>query len=183
MTTTVTTQTSESYDFSSRLTYLIVYFNLLASSCPPSGITTLSTYSGTINAWTNYQFNYTATKTTPTLLFSTTSTNRVFYLDSVSVVDTLNTSVELLQNAGFDNSSSTLLGWNMWCSATCSGSGGSLVTGVCLSGNCIQDGCSGGNDYILQTFSTSIGHIYTISFWLRRSGSGLASGSFSIGIF
>ncbi|CAF3307053.1 unnamed protein product [Rotaria socialis] len=151
--------------------------------CPPTGIVNLQSFSGVMSLWTNQQFNYTATKTSPTLVFTTVSTNRIFYLDSVSVVDTTNSSIELLQNPGFDNSSTALFDWLLWCSSTCGGSGGQLISSSCLSGNCFQDACSGGTDYLLQTFSATIGSTYTISFWLKRSGAGGATGSFSIGIF
>ena len=116
------------------------------------------------------------------LLFGFTSdsygTARCWYLDTVSVFDVSTPGTQLLQNPGFDNSSSVLTGWTQYCTSTCSTNAGKATSSSCQSGNCYVDRCpatlsSVQIDFIGQTFSTVIGHIYTISFWLVDSGSGL----------
>ncbi len=95
------------------------------------------------------------------------------YLDSVSVVDNSAPSIELLANAGFDNStSSPPTGWTTWCTSACGGGAGQVNTTNCRSGNCYVDHCQTGYDYLIQSFSATIGHSYRISFWLQKTGGG-----------
>lgn len=106
------------------------------------------------------------------------SGQRYWYLDDVSVVDTANPSIELLQNPSFENSSSTLIGWIQSCTNTCpspSLNGGKATSsGNCYSGSCYVDHCygSGATDYLSQTFMATVGHIYTISFRIYDYGTG-----------
>jgi len=96
------------------------------------------------------------------------------YLDDVSVVDTSAPSVELLDNPSFENSTSTPTGWVTWCTSVC-GTGAGQVTNVsCNTGNCYKDHCQNQNDYLVQDFSATIGHIYRISFRLYQTGGGNA---------
>jgi hypothetical protein len=99
---------------------------------------------------------------------------RYWYLDSVSVVDVTAPTIELLQNPGFDNSTTALTDWTQYCTSTCGSDAGKVVTSGCVSGNCYMDHCNGGSeiDFLSQSGSTIIGHTYTISFWLLDSGSG-----------
>jgi hypothetical protein len=96
-------------------------------------------------------------------------------LDTVSVVDVTNTSVELLNNPGFDSSTaSPPTGWYPWCSSTCTaGSPGALLTFGCQTGYCYKSQCagSGGRDYLVQSFSATVGGKYTLSFYWKRGGS------------
>ncbi len=96
------------------------------------------------------------------------------YLDSVSVVDNNASSVQLLQNPGFDNStSSPPVGWTTSCTSACvNGSGQVTTSGSCHFGNCYIDHCQNNYDYLAQSFSATIGHIYTISFWAMQTGGG-----------
>jgi hypothetical protein len=95
------------------------------------------------------------------------------YLDNVSVVDNSASSIELLNNPGFENSTSSPTGWAQWCQSECgSGSGQVTTGGSCYSGNCYMDHCHNGYDYLVQSFSATIGHRYTISFWLSQTGGG-----------
>jgi hypothetical protein len=99
---------------------------------------------------------------------------RYWYIDSVSVVDVTTPTIQLLQNPGFDNSTTALTDWTQYCTSTCGSDAGEVVTSGCVSGNCYMDHCHGGGeiDFLSQSFVTTIGHIYTISFWIIDSGTG-----------
>jgi hypothetical protein len=93
------------------------------------------------------------------------------YLDSVSVVDNNSPSIQLLNNPGFENSTSSPTGWTQWCQSACGSGQGQVTTGAsCYSGNCYVDHCHNDYDYLAQSFSATIGDIYTISFWLSQTG-------------
>jgi hypothetical protein len=134
--------------------------NLLEQSPPPP------------NAWTFYAYNYTANSTSPTLMFGFKGYYPMDYnyLDSVSVVDNSAPSIQLLTNPGFDNSTSSPIGWATWCQSACVSGAGQLNTSSCYSGNCYVDHCQNNYDYVAQSFSATIGHIYKISFWLMQKG-------------
>jgi len=104
---------------------------------------------------------------------------RYWFLDNVSIVDVTAPSIQLLQNPSFENSTTTLTGWTQYCTSTClfgSINAGQVTTGLnCMSNNCYVDHCYGGSaiDFLSQTFSANIGHVYTISFWIIDYGIGL----------
>ncbi len=123
-------------------------------------------------AWTQNTHNYTANKTTPLLIFAIGSSNATYIvLDDISVVDTHNSSIQLLANPGFENSSTIPIDWTVWCTSSCvNGTGGTIISSGCHNntGNCYKSQCNGGFEYIGQTFSATIGRIYTVSFWYQR---------------
>jgi hypothetical protein len=122
-----------------------------------------------------YAYNYTANSTVPTLIFGLKGHggSDYNYLDSVSVVDNSAPSIQLLDNPGFENSTaSPPTGWTTWCTSACGGGAGQVGTINCYSGNCYVDHCQSGYDYLAQSFSATIGHTYTISFWLKQTGGG-----------
>jgi hypothetical protein len=126
--------------------------------------------------WTRLAYNYTATSTKPTLIFGfTTGTTGYNYLDDVSVVDNSASSIQLLDNPSFENSTSNLTGWTTWCTSACGTGypGRVLANSSCHSGNCYIDHCHTDYDYLVQSFSATIGHNYTISFWLQQTGTGV----------
>ncbi len=97
------------------------------------------------------------------------------YLDGVSVVDVNNPSVELLQNPSFETSTITWTDWNAWTTTACAGGTGSIVTSGCHTSsgsNCLLESCHNGLEYKGQTFSTIVGDIYVISFWLQQNQGG-----------
>jgi hypothetical protein len=128
------------------------------------------------SSWTQYSYNYTANKTVPTLSFGIGAPSNIYiYLDDISVVETTNSSFQLLDNPSFENSSTTPpTGWDVWCSNACgTGNQGSVVTSSCRTGNCYRGRCSlTSSDYLIQTFSATVGRIYTISFWYMRVRTG-----------
>jgi hypothetical protein len=134
--------------------------------------------SGSIS-WTLYSYNYTATNPAPTLSFTVHSgpAHETAYLDDVSVVDNSAPSIQLLNNPSFENSTSTVAGWVIWCTSSCisSGDGGQITTSGCHSGsgsNCYMDHCNAGYDFLGQSFPATVGHNYTISFWLYKNSGG-----------
>jgi hypothetical protein len=99
-----------------------------------------------------------------------------WYLDTVSVFDVIAPGTQLLQNPGFDNSTTAVIDWSQYCGSSCS-SPGTITSTSCQSINCYVNQCSTTSgstpmDFLSQSFPTTIGHIYTISFWLIDTGSG-----------
>ncbi len=90
-------------------------------------------------------------------------------MDSVAVNHT-NASTNVIINGGFDIGNFT--GWTQYCATNtvCSGTGnyGQLTTSPCYSGSyCYMDKCSGGYDYLAQSFATVNDDYYILSFYLR----------------
>jgi hypothetical protein len=152
-------------------------------TCSTNGHGTLAIFTTSVSSWTQYQYNCTANTTFSTILFGFIEdpgggAQRYWFLDDVSVVDVTNTSVQLLQNPSFDNSTTALTGWTQYCTSVCPvGQAGRVITGSnCTSTNCYMDHCYGGGpntvDFLSQTFPTTIGHVYTFSFWIMTMGSG-----------
>jgi hypothetical protein len=96
------------------------------------------------------------------------------YLDDVSVVDTSAPSIQLLDNPSFENSTSTPTGWVTWCTSSCSYGAGQVTNTSCYNGNCYMDHCHTNYNYLAQSFSATIGDIYTISFRVYQTGGGNA---------
>ena len=122
-------------------------------------------------AYTAYSYIYTANRTFPTLSFGFSAPSNMFlYLDDVSVVDTSNSSAQLLNNPTFAASSTAASGWDAWCSNMCvNGSVGIVSTTSCLTDNCYRGQCTSTNtDYLVQTFPAIIGRTYNITFYLQR---------------
>ncbi len=142
--------------------------HIIAPLCTATPTGNLLTKTSAIG-WTSFAYNYTALSARPTLVFGfTTSTWNYIYLDSVSVVDNSAPAIQLLNNPGFDNSTTNLTGWITWCTSACGAGfpGRVLTNGSCHSGSCYYDHClTSGCDYIVQSFPATIGHVYTISFW------------------
>jgi hypothetical protein len=144
-------------------------------------------------AWNQYTYTYTATKVEPIVVFRMYMENNIYILlDDTSVVATADPSVQLLDNPDFQNSSSSPTGWNLWCQSGCdTGSTGVITGSNCRTSRCYKGQCTkGGNpnsiiaEYLVQTFSATIGQTYTLSFWFRRIGSGGNPGdaTFTVGI-
>jgi hypothetical protein len=78
------------------------------------------------------------------------------YLDNVSVVDNNAPSIQLLNNPGFEDSTSNITGWTSWCSTTANCGAGNtgqiLANSTCYSGNCYMDHCHTNYDFLAQSF-------------------------------
>lgn len=151
---------------------------MLATSCSGTSLGSLLTASGSIG-WTYYSKNYTATKPAPVVQFATHGGPAAenVYLDGVSVVDTSQPTVELLSNPSFEMSPVATTAWVIWCTSSCVGSddGGQISTSGCQAtygSNCYKSHCETGYDFLGQAFSATIGTIYRISFWYRKTGGG-----------
>lgn len=125
----------------------------------------------TNTTWLRYTNTWTATKTNPILIFGFDGNSAMFLaIDDVSVVDITNSSMQLLTNPGFENSTSAPTGWTAWCSSSCGGSSaGVVVNSGCRTNRCYRSGCNnGGADYLGQAFSAVVGRTYNITFWSQR---------------
>jgi hypothetical protein len=158
------------------LKYLFFCINhILVPSCTATpGGNLLSKTSGAL-PWTLFAYNYTPISTIPTLVFAfAVGSSDYNYLDDVSVVDNSAPSIQLLQNPNFQNSTTTPTGWTQWCAtvANCgTGFPGTIISNSsCYTNNCYIDHCHTNYDYLVQSFSATIGHTYTISFWLQQVG-------------
>lgn len=144
----------------------------LAYNCSSAKSTSIANPNGNGNTtWVLYTGTYTANKTNPTLIFGFDANSAMFILlDDVSVVDTTNSSAQLLTNPSFETSLSGATGWTPWCTSSCGGNGGNVTTAGCRSGRCYRSLCSGANavDYLGQAFSAVIGRTYNITFWSQR---------------
>jgi hypothetical protein len=132
--------------------------------------------------WTRYSHNLTTLTARPVLVFGfETENGRDFFLDDVSIVDVSAPNIELLQNPSFENSTTTLNGWSLWCSISCGGTGANITSGSNChnsSGKCFQDNCSGsGISFLGQSFWAVINQVYTITYWLRGAGGGGGNGN------
>ena len=86
----------------------------------------------------------------------------------------LNTSTNVLVNGDFE--AGNLNGWSQYCNndANCKPSGyyAHTTTNSCYAGSyCVYDSCQN-YDYLYQSFSTVIGHYYSISYYLRTGATG-----------
>ena len=99
-----------------------------------------------------------------------------FYLDDVSVVNLNAVGTELLLNPSFEDSSSTITDWSVWCQSGCTSEPARIVTNAnCYlnTGNCVESRCANTNiETLAQSISAIPGDKYTISFRLRQNITG-----------
>ncbi|CAF2040782.1 unnamed protein product [Rotaria magnacalcarata] len=101
-----------------------------------------------------YSFAYIATQTCVTLSFGFQQDPNYWTLDDVSVNDGVS---NILINGDFE-AGSAYTGW--------SGVNHLSTTG-CYSGSyCYRDGTVGSLDYVSQSLTLTVGHTYTVSFYL-----------------
>ena len=149
---------------------------IIAPSCSAVPGSNLLYRAGGVSPWTLFTFNYTAITASPTLVFGFKNSggSDYSYVDDVSVVEINVTSIELLDNPSFENSTSTPTGWITWCQSACGGGAGQVVSSSCNSGNCYRDHCQNNYNYLAQSFSATIGRVYRIRFRLYQVGGGNA---------
>lgn len=128
--------------------------------------------SGNVNTtWLPFTTTWTSNRTNPMLIFGLDGSSTTYLaIDDVSIVDNMNTSVQLLTNPSFDNSSSSPVGWTPWCSYTCSvNTTGIVSSSNCRTSRCYLGSCAGGGvDYLVQAFTAIVGRTYNITFWYQR---------------
>ena len=107
-----------------------------------------------------------------------------FALDVVSIRSITAPTVELIANNDFETG--TLSSWT-YCNPQSAVSAGEVIKNsdnfLCMSyiyqaksgTHFYYDGAVGNADYLIQTFPTTVGTTYTISYWLYNQGSGSAS--------
>lgn len=103
--------------------------------------------------------------------FKAKNTNHEWHLDDVSVVNRNASNAQMITNGNFENG--TLTGWQVLCTTTngCSGAGGILSTSSCHGGShCYSGECYGAYDFLRQTFSVTLGNVYTLTFWIFTDG-------------
>lgn len=126
--------------------------------------------SSTAANWTQYSYNYTASSMALTLTFGfETGSGCSYYLDDVSVIDLNASSIQLLINPSFESSIIVPDGWSVWCTESCDNSDTKLKSNTrcrLSNGTCLEVGCHSSTSFISQSFTTTIDHIYTISYWL-----------------
>ncbi|CAF3434926.1 unnamed protein product [Rotaria socialis] len=163
----------------------------ISSTTSPILTTSSQATTSTSTKTTSTSTTTTSTSTTTTSTSTTTIANttritfalqedQYFYaLDDVTVCDTASPSIQLLTNGDFETGS--IVPW-AYCNPSGSQYSGQVETGpttvygypyVAYSGtNFYLDGAIGAPDYLSQTFSTTIGHTYSISFWLYNANGG-----------
>ncbi|CAF1442737.1 unnamed protein product [Adineta steineri] len=140
-----------------------------SATCTTPTSTALS-YNTTTSVYTLATYNYTASYTGFVVLefgFKGQTGSEYWYLDDVSLVDTNTFNSEMLVNGNFENG--TTNGWQLLCTSNCQSAAGVIAYNTsCYAGLfCYTDGCKSGFDFLRQAFSTTIGHVYTLSFWIR----------------
>ena len=120
---------------------------------------------------TYYQFvyNYTAIATTTILAFSLQRVNAYFAVDDVSVRDYAALSTEILVNGGFE--SGNITPW-VYCNQLNGSSAGGVRSNFSSNGYSYYPksgtyfytgGSNTSADYLFQSFSTQVGHLYRVT--------------------
>jgi fibronectin-binding autotransporter adhesin len=133
--------------------------------------------------YTLYTYSYQAQLSQTFLTFEFRQDPRFWELDDVSVTDISTT--QLIVNGGFEGGTfggqHTPNSWTLIGQAGLQ-AGGQAQTGCGRTGgSCYRDGAVGGVDGLYQSFATTIGQTYTISFWLEADGGSTASAIVQIG--
>ncbi len=173
-TTTTTTTTippttckSTSWEF---LWYIKIF--TIAFSCSVLDSGSLGNFTGNPNtSWTPISYTYTATKLDPIFIIGVAASTSFFILlDDMSIVSTASPSVQLLNNPGFENTTTNITGWQHWCGSTCTSGAQGIITNIgCHTGTyCYKSQCGTGRDYIAQQFPSVINQTYNITFWYQR---------------
>ena len=146
----------------------------LAVICSSDHLGSIASASGSMpSGWIFYSYSHTATQTLPTLSFAfEIHGDHQYYLDEVSVTDNNGSSVELLKNPSFDQSSTDLTAWKTSCETTCRTA--LVADAQCSnsSGTCLLVQCTDGLPspiFVSQSFVATIGHTYSISYALREA--------------
>jgi fibronectin-binding autotransporter adhesin len=133
--------------------------------------------------YTLYTYSYQARLAQTFLTFEFRQDPAYWSLDDVSITNSANT--QLLTNGGFENGSygpqDTPNAWTLIGQAGLD-AGGSVSGGCAHSGvYCYSDGAVGGVDGLYQSFASTVGATYTLSFWLANDGGSIASAVVQIG--
>jgi fibronectin-binding autotransporter adhesin len=155
----------------------------LASTAGAQVTTLLDLQNSPEQAYTLYTYSFQASLAQTFLTFEFRQDPAWWSLDDVSVTNSANT--QLIANGGFENGSygnqATPNDWTLIGQAGLY-AGGQVSSGCAHSGNyCYSDGAVGGVDGLYQSFATTVGATYTLSFWLANDGGSTASAVVQIG--
>ncbi|CAF5211861.1 unnamed protein product, partial [Rotaria magnacalcarata] len=102
--------------------------------------------------------------------FKAKTPTKTWHLDDISIIDTNASNSEMLINGKFENG--VLIGWKVFCSSlNCGGTGGTITQLSCRNGSyCYNGACAGVYDFLRQSFSVAVKHVYVLSFWLYTNG-------------
>lgn len=121
--------------------------------------------------YTQYSFNVTARTTSMTLTFSLRNNNAFWLLDNISFVE-FNTTDPLIKNGDFEHGNLTY--WN-YCNPNATRNSSRLAQNGIFPSQSGQYFYLGAPypyaDFLSQTISTTIGRLYTFSFWLSCNAS------------
>ena len=159
---------------------LIIFVAITSNTCTSSlsGISMVASCSPCSIFILYYQFvyNYTAIATTTILAFSLQRVNAYFAVDDVSVRDYAVLSTEILVNGGFETGN--LTPW-IYCNQLNASSTGGVMSNFSSGGYSYypKSGTyfyAGGSnisaDYLFQSFSTQVGHLYRVAISTRYPG-------------
>lgn len=140
----------------------------------------LSLQNSAQQAYTLYNFTLTATNSTTALTAFFRQDPAYWALDDVSVTPVSSPGTELVANGGFETGNFT--GWTIVGQQGLNAAGRiesgtpGTDTRSTHSGNFdYYDGAVGGVDGISQSFATTVGEDYNLSFWLANDGGGVSS--------
>jgi fibronectin-binding autotransporter adhesin len=133
--------------------------------------------------YTLYTYSFQAQLTQTFLTFEFRQDPAYWRLDDVSVTNI--SSTQLIVNGGFEGGTfgaqSTPNSWTLIGQAGLS-AGGRASAGCAHSGSvCYKDGAVGGVDGLYQSFATTVGATYSLSFWLEADGGSTASAIVQVG--
>ena len=134
-------------------------------------------------AYTLYTYSFQAQLAQTFLTFEFRQDPAYWSLDDVSVTNS--SSTQLIVNGGFEGGSyggqATPNSWTLIGQAGLS-AGGTVSGGCAHTGTyCYSDGAVGGVDGLYQSFATTIGATYSLSFWLENDGGSIASAIVQVG--
>src|SRR6202050_3952341 len=155
----------------------------LASTAGAQVTTLLDLENSPAQDYTLYTYSFQAQLAQTFLTFEFRQDPAYWSLDDVSVTNSAST--QLIVNGGFEGGSyggqDTPNSWTLIGQAGLE-AGGSVSTGCAHSGSyCYSDGAVGGVDGLYQSFSTTIGSTYALSFWLANDGGSIASAIVQVG--
>ncbi|CAF1264266.1 unnamed protein product [Adineta steineri] len=179
-TSTSTTSTSTSTTTTETTTTTAATASITSNTCTSgwTGVTILyhCTSCPTIYPNAYYSYTYVAIANLTRISLVLREDVGCFAIDNVSVRSTAAPSVELISNNGFETGN--LSSWT-YCNpggASVPGAGEVFNSLLCISLTLVPksgsyfycDGVVGYNDYLSQTFTTVIGQLYNVSFWLSN---------------
>jgi fibronectin-binding autotransporter adhesin len=134
-------------------------------------------------SYTLYTYSFQAQLAQTFLTFEFRQDPAFWRLDDVSITNSTNT--QLIANGGFENgfygNQNTPNSWTLIGQAGLD-AGGEVSSGCAHSGTyCYNDGAVGGVDGLYQSFATTVGATYTLSFWLANDGGSIASAVVQVG--